>query len=59
MLWLMAHMWVLLGASFVIGLAIGWWIWGTKAEPLDETPMGTLDSDFAPESEQPQSTNHP
>ncbi len=57
MLWLMAHMWMLLVGSFLIGVAIGWWIWAAKSEPLDETPMGTLDSDFAPQTEDSKSTN--
>lgn len=50
MLWLAAHMWMLLLAAFAIGLGVGWWIWGTQstgASPLSEDePLGTLESDF-------------
>jgi len=50
MLWLAAHMWVLLFASFAIGLGLGWWIWGartdqTPPQPPGDAAMGTLDSD--------------
>ena len=60
MIWLAAHMWMLLLTAFAIGLGVGWWIWGareTRALPApEETPMGTLDSDFpaAPEDASPQ-----
>ena len=33
MLWLALHMWALLLAAFVIGLAVGWWIWGQRQRP--------------------------
>lgn len=56
MLWLVAHMWILLTLSFAIGLSIGWWVWGLKPShaiiDTDEEPMGTLDSDFTPSSEE-------
>ncbi len=51
MIWLAAHMWLLLLTSFAIGLGIGWWIWGARmietpiAPPKGDTAMGTLDSD--------------
>ena len=58
MLWLAAHMWMLLFASFAIGLGVGWWIWGART-PLaaslgGDEPMGTLDSDLeaVPEDEE-------
>ncbi|MGV6802449.1 MAG: hypothetical protein ACWA5L_11055 [bacterium] len=28
MIWLAAHIWVLLFLAFLLGLLIGWWIWG-------------------------------
>ena len=55
MLWLAVHMWVLLLASFGVGLAVGWWIWGQTRRPpappkSGEAPLGTLelDEDAAP-----------
>ncbi len=51
MLWLAAHMWFLLLLVFSIGLGVGWWIWGARADdalpPTGAAPMGTLDSDAA------------
>lgn len=50
MLWLAAHMWMLLLAAFAIGLGVGWWIWGAGAPdggaPSEEESMGTLEIDF-------------
>lgn len=51
MLWLAAHMWILLIAAFAIGLGVGWWIWGahaTNPSPIsnEDQPMGTLEIDF-------------
>lgn len=51
MLWLAAHMWILLIAAFAIGLGVGWWIWGahaTNTSPVssEDQPMGTLEIDF-------------
>lgn len=57
MLWLAAHMWMLLLAAFAIGVGVGWWIWGGRAPAAaaigKDEPMGTLDSDLevAPENE--------
>lgn len=57
MLWLAAHMWILLIAAFAVGIGVGWWLWGARAQgaaPLsdDEQPMGTLEIDFeAPDDE--------
>lgn len=53
MLWLAAHMWILLAAAFVLGLAFGWWIWGLRMEREDapaerEAPMGTLQTEYEP-----------
>jgi len=49
MLWLAAHMWMLLFAAFAIGLGVGWWIWGARAPVAaslgEEAPLGTLASD--------------
>ena len=49
MLWLAAHMWFLLLLAFSIGLGVGWWIWGARADdilqPTGAAPMGTLESD--------------
>ena len=49
MLWLAAHMWFLLLLTFSIGLGVGWWIWGARADdtlpPTGAAPMGTLESD--------------
>ena len=50
MLWLALHMWALLLAAFVIGLAIGWWIWGQRQTPpvpaaTGDAPLGSLDLD--------------
>ncbi len=51
MLWLAAHMWFLLFTAFFIGLGVGWWIWGLRADkalpPKGDAPMGTLESDFS------------
>ena len=30
MVWLVAHMWFLLICAFVLGIGLGWWIWGTQ-----------------------------
>lgn len=49
MIWLIAQMWAALLAAFVIGVAVGWWIWGPRnsapapVKPADET--GTLADD--------------
>lgn len=55
MLWLAAHMWILLIAAFVVGVGVGWWIWGADAPdaaPSEEESMGTLEIDFeAPDEE--------
>jgi len=53
MLWLAAHMWILLASSFLIGIMIGWWIWGASApkktaSAKEDVAMGSLESDFAP-----------
>ncbi len=54
MLWLVAHMQLLLFAAFFIGLGVGWWIWGARTPRSDALPprkealMGTLNSDFRP-----------
>ena len=53
MIWLAVHMWALLFAAFLIGIGIGWWIWGASenasAPPrAGDTPMGTLDLDYDP-----------
>lgn len=57
MLWLAAHMWFLLFLAFAVGLGIGWWVWGARADndaPVKgDTPMGTLESDFTSKPPQP------
>jgi len=49
MIWLAAHMWVLLFLAFTIGLGAGWWIWGARTQKTapasGAAPMGTLESD--------------
>lgn len=53
MLWLAAHMWILLFTAFLIGVGIGWWIFGGTKEgppPLSvEDELGSLDSDVEPQ----------
>ncbi len=49
MIWLAAHMWILLIAAFGTGLGVGWWIWGAQTEKMpptpSEAPMGSLNSE--------------
>ena len=50
MIWLAIHMWMLLFASFGIGLAVGWWIWGVSTsksvpEKSEQPSLGTLEAD--------------
>ncbi|MBL4618566.1 MAG: hypothetical protein GXP04_01390 [Alphaproteobacteria bacterium] len=49
MIWLAAHMWILLIAAFGTGLGIGWWIWGAQTKKMNsslgDAPMGSLNSD--------------
>ena len=58
MIWLAAHMWFLLLLTFSIGLGVGWWIWGaraqTEAPPRGEAPMGSLENDGPPLDDQRQ-----
>lgn len=59
MLWLAAHMWLLLFIAFFIGLGVGWWIWGARGAdalpPREEPLMGTLDSEL---QDQPENATH-
>lgn len=59
MLWLAVHMQLLLLAAFLIGLGVGWWIWGARnasaLPPREEPLMGTLDSEF---QDQPENATH-
>lgn len=52
MLWLALHMWALLLAAFVIGVAVGWWIWGQRQAPppaaMGDAPLGSLELDDGP-----------
>ena len=50
MLWLALHMWALLFAAFIIGLVVGWWVWGQRPNtpapaPRGNAPLGSLDLD--------------
>jgi hypothetical protein len=54
MIWLAAHMWILLILAFSTGLGVGWWIWGARTDKTPQipgdAPMGTLNSDAPSES---------
>jgi len=49
MIWLAAHMWLLLFTAFGTGLGVGWWIWGAQTDQMppasSDTPMGSLNND--------------
>ena len=48
MLWLIIHMWALLAAAFMLGLAVGWWVQSGRGKPETqaEAPMGSLHTDY-------------
>ena len=55
MIWLIAQMWVLLLAAFILGLGVGWWVWALRNAETPEaalvpetTALGTLLADAAP-----------
>ncbi|MEM8772921.1 MAG: hypothetical protein AAGD92_14835 [Pseudomonadota bacterium] len=47
MIWLIAHMWILLLTSFAVGLAVGLWIRSDARQKseTEEQVLGTLDVD--------------